>query len=199
MEKDLKKLPSSTNNKNLQIEIENFLNYLKLKADLMCYEETFFLDLICDSLNNPKKHNRDSYSKISHMMMMTPIKEEEVINDDHKINMPSMNTTHKSKMIDDEEDLSNQEKKIYGLNGFFNIGNTCYLNSVLQCLINTKILSEFCLSDVPKMKPFKYPNLIEEFSNLVNEILDDTKMNKRNCFTYKFKSKIEAKNKKVLF
>ncbi|PFX27615.1 Ubiquitin carboxyl-terminal hydrolase 19 [Stylophora pistillata] len=55
--------------------------------------------------------------------------------------------TSSSSFDDDDDDdyYSDQELSYVGLTGLENLGNTCYLNSIIQCLANTRPLRDFFL------------------------------------------------------
>ncbi|XP_016941445.4 ubiquitin carboxyl-terminal hydrolase 8 isoform X1 [Drosophila suzukii] len=53
-----------------------------------------------------------------------------------------------------------------GLTGLKNLGNTCYMNSILQCLSNTPQLTEYCISD-------KYKNNISRSNKTNGQVIEE--------------------------
>ena len=54
------------------------------------------------------------------------------------------------------------EKYNKGICGFQNVGNTCYFNSALQCLLNSDKFNEYIINN-----NFKNKNLISEYKKLL--------------------------------
>ena len=48
------------------------------------------------------------------------------------------------------------EKYNKGICGFQNVGNTCYFNSALQCLLNSDNFNEYIIKDYPLHKAFEF-------------------------------------------
>ncbi|XP_034663563.1 ubiquitin carboxyl-terminal hydrolase 8 isoform X1 [Drosophila subobscura] len=53
-----------------------------------------------------------------------------------------------------------------GLTGLKNLGNTCYMNSILQCLSNTPQLTEYCISD-------QYKNYISRSNKTNGQVIEE--------------------------
>ncbi|XP_017849882.1 ubiquitin carboxyl-terminal hydrolase 8 isoform X2 [Drosophila busckii] len=61
-----------------------------------------------------------------------------------------------------------------GLTGLKNLGNTCYMNSIIQCLSNTAQLADYCISDKYKKQISRNNKtngeVIEEVAALIKEL-----------------------------
>ena len=69
-----------------------------------------------------------------------------------------------------------QSNRTHGIVGLHNLGNTCYMNSALQCLSNTQDLTRYILSkkyesEINYQNPLGTKgNLITEYSYLITEM-----------------------------
>ena len=63
-------------------------------------------------------------------------------------------------ILNSDNDENSDQEDIHGTCGLINIGNTCYMNAVIQTLSNCKPFREWLLSN--------------EFTALLNHIINDT-------------------------
>lgn len=71
------------------------------------------------------------------------------IDNDHRIFLQSKKRDSSISSKDNEEKEKNEKIKLLrpGIRGLANLGNTCYMNASLQCLSNTRLLREYCVSE----------------------------------------------------
>ena len=127
---EIEKLKHELNNQKIEKDLEKEINLLKTKQKIF-------------------EQEKEQYEiKINELVL----KEKSIKNKENQLNIRENKIIQKeNELIQREKNISEIEKKykivLIGLN---NIGATCYMNATLQCLSNTKKLTEYFLNTYKK-------------------------------------------------
>ncbi|XP_069080956.1 ubiquitin carboxyl-terminal hydrolase 2 isoform X2 [Pleurodeles waltl] len=84
---------------------------------------------------------------------------------------PSGNWEKSDALAESSAKDSTNSKSAQGLVGLRNLGNTCFMNSILQCLSNSKELRDYCLQNIYRrdlnQSSRSSTNLMEAFAKLI--------------------------------
>lgn len=103
---------------------------------------------------------------------------------------------------DEEEEVPINERSRMGITGLHNLGNTCFMNSALQCLSNTFNLTKYFLekryvADINTINILgSKGKLAKEYANLLSNLWFSTS----DTFSpYLIKSRVSDRNQMVFF
>ena len=167
LEKEIEKLEEDITNK--QTELENINDTIqKNKMGLNENEKLIKMKKELENQYNLLKEKENNFEKEKNQINIKIVelqkKEKEIILRENNVIKKEINLNEREKKI-----IEIEKKNKIVLIGLNNIGATCYMNATLECLSNTKELTEYFLTNYKKAPNKKMANeYYEVLKNLWN-------------------------------
>ena len=139
---------------------------------LCVYPDCYMMGCAETKSDHSTQHNRDHHShaiqlNVTNKRSWCYLCKGEVILSN---NSPKVAGVLGSKLRDEDDESSDRSSSSAGLVGLTNLGNTCYMNSALQCLSNTPTLTKYFLSCAMLLPTDIKPNLGQAYAKLMMDL-----------------------------